>query len=105
MTNPHNARWTMATLNSPDPPALARFYGRLLGWEIDTESPTWVTLCNPNGGIRLGFHIEDVYQRPVWPSEPGKQIMQMHLEVQVDDLAAGCALHLAARDLDVEGLL
>ena len=26
-----------------------------------------------------------------WPSKPGEQIMMMHLEVLVDDLAAGCA--------------
>lgn len=87
----HNARWTMTTINSPNPPELARFYARLLGYEIETEDPGWVTLRNPNGGMRLGFHIEDVYTPPTWPSEPGKQIMQMHLEIAVDDLAAGCA--------------
>jgi catechol 2,3-dioxygenase-like lactoylglutathione lyase family enzyme len=86
-----NPTLTMVTLNSPDPPALAHFYGRLLGWEIETESPGWTTLRNPTGGIALGFHIEDVYQRPVWPSEPGEQIMQMHLEIRVADLVAGCA--------------
>jgi catechol 2,3-dioxygenase-like lactoylglutathione lyase family enzyme len=91
METSSNPTLTMVTLNSPDPPALARFYARLLGWELETESPGWSTLRNPAGGIRLGFHIEDVYQRPVWPSQPGKQIMQMHLEIRVDDLAAGCA--------------
>jgi catechol 2,3-dioxygenase-like lactoylglutathione lyase family enzyme len=91
MTTPHNARLTMVTLNSPNPPELARFYARLLGWEIATEEPGWVTLPNPNGGIGLGFHIEDVYTPPTWPSKPGEQIMMMHLEIEVDDLAAGCA--------------
>jgi catechol 2,3-dioxygenase-like lactoylglutathione lyase family enzyme len=91
MTNAHNARVTAVTLNSPDPPALARFYAQLLGWKIETEEEGWVTLPNPNGGIGLSFHIEDVYTPPTWPSEPGKQIMQMHLEVRVDDLEAGCA--------------
>ena len=91
MATAHNARVTTVTLNSPDPPALARFYARLLGWEVGTEEPGWVTLPNPSGGIGLAFHVEDVYTPPTWPSEPGKQIMQMHLEVLVDDLAAGCA--------------
>jgi catechol 2,3-dioxygenase-like lactoylglutathione lyase family enzyme len=91
----HGATLTMVTLNSPNPPALAHFYARLLGWEVEKESFGWTTLRNPNGGIQLGFHIEDVYQRPVWPSQPGEQIMQMHLEIRVDDLAAGCA-HAAA---------
>ncbi len=91
MATPHGATLTMATLSSPDPPALARFYARLLGWDIGTEEPGWVTLRNPDGGIGLGFHIEDRYTRPVWPSEPGKQIMMAHLEVRVDDLEAGSA--------------
>src|SRR5215207_10645542 len=41
--------FTMATLSSPDPPALAHFYARLLAWEVETEEPGWVTLCNPAG--------------------------------------------------------
>ncbi len=83
--------FTMVTLNSPDPPALARFYSRLLGWPIGTETPGWVTLRNPDGGIGIGFHIEDIYVRPVWPAKPGEQQMMMHLEIRVDDLEAGCA--------------
>jgi len=91
MIAPHGTRWTTTTLSSPDPSALARFYGRLLGWEIGTDEPDWVTLRNPDGGIGLAFHIEDVYQRPVWPSKLGQQIMMGHLEILVDDLEAGCA--------------
>ncbi len=91
VASPNCATLTMATLSSPDPATLARFYARLLGWEISTEEPGWVTLRNPDGGIGLGFHIEDRYTRPVWPSEPGKQIMMAHLEVRVDDLEAGSA--------------
>ena len=33
----------------------------------------------------------EVYEPPVWPPEPGKQGMQMHVEVEVDDLAAAVA--------------
>ena len=91
MATSHDAKLTTVTLSSPDPPALARFYSRLLGWEIGTEEPGWVTLRNPAGGIGLAFHIEDVYSRPVWPSQPGQQLMMAHLEIRVDDLEAGCA--------------
>ena len=91
MAATHGTTLTMVTLNSPDPPALARFYGQLLGWEIATEEPGWVTLRQPDGGIELGFHIEDHYVPPVWPSKSGEQLMMMHLELRVDDLAAGCA--------------
>jgi len=91
MTTPGNLTLTTITLSSPDPPALARFYSRLLGWEIGTEDPGWVTLLNPAGGIKLAVHIEDVYTPPIWPSQPGKQIMMEHLDIQVDDLETACA--------------
>jgi len=91
MPTAHGTTLTTITLSSPDPPALARFYSRLLGWEIGTDEPGWVTLSNPDGGIGLAFHIEDVYTPPVWPSQPGEQIMMAHLEIRVADLEAGCA--------------
>ncbi len=91
MATSHGATLTMTTLSSPDPPALARFYARLLGWEIDTEEPGWATLRDPAGPGRLGFHVEDEYAAPVWPSKQGQQLMMAHLEIRVDDLEAGCA--------------
>ena len=90
MTNSHGTRLTAVTLNSPNPAALARFYERLLGWTITVDTEDWVVLPNPEGGIGLSFHIEAMYVPPVWPAEPGKQQMMMHLEIQVDDLDAGC---------------
>ena len=75
-------------LNSPDPSALARFYSRLLGWEIVHESPEWVKLENPGGGISLAIQIEDIYVRPVWPAAAGEQQMMLHLDILVDDLEA-----------------
>jgi catechol 2,3-dioxygenase-like lactoylglutathione lyase family enzyme len=90
VTNSHGTLLTAATLNSPNPLALARFYERLLGWTITVATDGWVVLPNPEGGIGLSFHIEDIYVPPVWPAEPGKQQMMMHLEIQVDDLDAGC---------------
>jgi catechol 2,3-dioxygenase-like lactoylglutathione lyase family enzyme len=90
MTTP-GIQLTAVTLNSPDPPALARFYAQLLGWTITVDKGGWVELPNPDGGIGLSFHIEDVWQPPVWPSQPGEQIMQLHLEIQVNDLEAACA--------------
>lgn len=82
---------TGTVLNSPDPVALARFYQRLLGWEITTENSGWVMLANPDGGVGLSFQTEDIYERPVWPAKPGTQQMMLHLDIQVEDLEAGCA--------------
>lgn len=91
MTTSPGINLTAVTLNSPDPPALARFYARLLGWTVTVNEGDWVQLPNPAGGIGLSFHIEDRYVRPVWPAKPGEQQMQIHLEIRVDDLEAGCA--------------
>ena len=78
-------------LNSPDPPALARFYAGLLAWEIVDESSEWVKLENPEGGISLSVQIEDIYVRPVWPAAPGEQQMMLHLDILVDDLETAAA--------------
>jgi catechol 2,3-dioxygenase-like lactoylglutathione lyase family enzyme len=90
-----NTRVVGVTLNSPNPSALAKFYAALLGWEVTNDEGGWVELPNPDGGIALNFHSDDHYQRPVWPSEPGKQTMQVHLEIKVDNLEAGVAHALA----------
>ena len=87
----HGSRLTAVTINSPDPPALARFYADLLGWTIAVDGEDWVELANPEGGIGLSFQREDLYVRPVWPATPGEPQMMMHLDIRVDDLAAGCA--------------
>jgi catechol 2,3-dioxygenase-like lactoylglutathione lyase family enzyme len=70
---------------------LARFYERLLGWEITTEEDDWVVLRNPGGGVGLAFQTESPYERPTWPTRAGVQQMMMHLEIRVDDLEAAAA--------------
>jgi predicted enzyme related to lactoylglutathione lyase len=78
---------TTVNLGSPDPLGLATFYGELLGWEIGVAEPDWVVLRNPApGGVSLSFQLEEAHTRPVWPAGPGDQQMQIHLEVQVDEL-------------------
>jgi catechol 2,3-dioxygenase-like lactoylglutathione lyase family enzyme len=90
-------RLTLTTVNigAPDPGVLARFYQRLLGWEIKAEEPHWVLLRGPEGSVGLSFQTESSYVRPTWPAGPGDQQMMMHLEIRVDDLASAGA-HAAA---------
>lgn len=80
--------WLGVVLGTPDPPALARFYSALFGWEISSEDPTWVTMQIPGVPANLAFGLEHVYDRPVWPSEPGKQQMMFHLDIGVTDVGA-----------------
>jgi catechol 2,3-dioxygenase-like lactoylglutathione lyase family enzyme len=82
---------TATVLGTTDPPGLARFYQRLLGWPIGSEDPTWVTLRPAGGGAGLSFQLEEDHVPPSWPSSLGEQQMQLHLDVEVDDLAAAVA--------------
>jgi len=82
---------TTVNIGAPDPGALARFYGDLLGWEIRVEEPDWVVLKNPDGGATLSFQIESDYVRPIWPAAPGDPQMMMHLEIRVEDLERATA--------------
>jgi catechol 2,3-dioxygenase-like lactoylglutathione lyase family enzyme len=86
---------TAAVLGAPDPRELARFYSRLLGWPVGRDEPDWATVRPPNGGAGLSFQVEADHVRPSWPAGPGDQQMQVHLDIEVDDLEAAGA-HAAA---------
>ncbi len=78
-------------LDTPDPPVLAAFYVRLLGWPYRSEQPEWVVLTSPEGGAGLSFQREEHYVPPVWPAGPDDPAMMVHLDIEVDDLATGVA--------------
>ena len=78
-------------LDSPDAQALAGFWQQLLGWDRGADEPDWVTLRPPGGGIGLSFQTETRYVRPVWPAGEGDPQMQIHLDVEVRDLAGAVA--------------
>ncbi|MCV2393554.1 VOC family protein [Actinotalea sp. M2MS4P-6] len=85
-------RLSATVLDSREPERLAGFYQALLGWEVSAQDPTWVMLRAPGGGPGLSFQLEPIHEQPTWPAEPGAGQMQMHLDIGVDDVAAGVAL-------------
>ena len=87
---------TATVLGTPDPGGLARFYRQLLGWPIRDDEPAWATVRPEDGGPGLSFQLEADHVRPVWPPRPGTQQMQLHLDFEVDDLAAATAQALAS---------
>jgi catechol 2,3-dioxygenase-like lactoylglutathione lyase family enzyme len=87
--------FTAPVLGTPDPRGLASFYQRLLGWPIGSDDPTWVTLRG-DGGRQLSFQLETEHVPPVWPAGASEQQMQMHLDIEVDDLAAAVDVAVAA---------
>jgi catechol 2,3-dioxygenase-like lactoylglutathione lyase family enzyme len=87
---------TATVLDAPDTRQLAAFYSRLLGWPVGRDEPGWATVRPPNGGPGLSFQLEQAYVRPTWPAGPGDQQMQLHLDIEVDDLDAAGAHAVAA---------
>ncbi len=89
-------RLTSTVLAAPDPKALALFYQRLLGWPIAADEPDWVTLRPGDGRPGLSFQREERLAPPTWPAGPGDQQMQLHLDLEVDDLESSVAAAVAA---------
>ena len=83
--------WWGVVLDAPDACELARFYAILLGWEIAKAEPAWAAIGPADGVAYLAFQTAPDYERPAWPSADGAQQMMMHLDFQVDDLAAAVA--------------
>jgi catechol 2,3-dioxygenase-like lactoylglutathione lyase family enzyme len=95
MTQQPALQLTAAVLDTPDPGELARFYSRLLGWPVGRDEPDWASV-RPPGGAGLSFQLETAHVRPTWPAGPGDQQMQVHLDIEVDDLEAAGAHAVAA---------
>ena len=95
---------TSVVLGAPDAQQLAAFYRKLLGWEVRTDEPGWVTLRAPDGGMGLAFQDEADHVPPVWPAGPGDQQMMAHLDIQVRDLetAGAHAIGAGARLADFQ---
>lgn len=90
-------RWVGVAIDCTDAGPVARFYERLLGFEIgDFEPPQWAQLWDPAGGVHLNIQGENWYEPPTWPEQPREQAKMFHFEVEVDDLEAAVATALAA---------
>lgn len=91
MTGRPTYRPSTVVLGAPDPRALAAFYQHLLGWAYGADEDDWVTLRHPQWAFSLGFQREIDHTPPAWPAADGDQQMQLHLDIEVDDLDAGVA--------------
>ena len=82
----------ITALDCPDPLALADFYSRLTGLEVEPlgdllpQDVTWIELVN-DGKPTLGFQKIDSFVAPTWPD--GARPQQSHLDFDVDDLDRG----------------
>ncbi|MDO8310261.1 MAG: VOC family protein [Actinomycetota bacterium] len=85
-------RLSSVVLGAPDAAALALFYERLLDWRPVHVDVGWVKLTPPGGGTAISIQQEPGYVPPIWPSGPGDQQMQAHLDIGASDLPAAEAL-------------
>lgn len=99
--NRPRSRLSGPVLGSDDPLAHARFYSALLDWPVVDEEGAeggpekpWAVIRSPHGPHKVEFQYEADYRPPVWPSSAGAQQMHSHLDIGVDDLAAGVAFAL-----------
>jgi catechol 2,3-dioxygenase-like lactoylglutathione lyase family enzyme len=81
------------TVDGDDEQVLADFYAGLTGSPVDRIGPDGSTLSVRFDGLRLVFRRVEHHRPPTWPSDDVP--MQMHLEVEVDDLERTCARLLA----------
>jgi hypothetical protein len=86
------ADWWGVVLDAPDVAELTAFWSSFLGWPVSSQSDEGAAMSPDDGGVAyLSIQREEQYVRPVWPAEPGKQQMSLHLDFQVSDLEAAVA--------------
>lgn len=84
-------------IDCADAGPVARFYERLLGYEIRSfDLPAWAQLFDPDGGVHINVQGETWYQPPTWPERPDQQTKMLHFEVEVSDVEAAVATAIDA---------
>ena len=90
-------RWVGVAIDCADAGPVARFYERLLGFEVrDFQPPYWAQLWDPAGGVHINVQGDMQFRPPTWPERPGEQAKMLHFEVEVEDLDAAVATALEA---------
>ncbi len=99
---PPRLQATSVSISTDDPRGLAAFYAQLLDVELSGEqgpgpgeaaTAGWAQLrtTHDHGRLTINFEYDPAYVAPVWPSTPGRQQPQAHLDFWVDDLVVAVA--------------
>lgn len=90
------------TVDCKEPYELAKFYAKLLKWEIPFYDEDWACVGAPQTGQggypSILFQKNPAYKPPVWPEEPEAQQQMAHLDFAVNHLeeAVQYAVHCGA---------
>jgi catechol 2,3-dioxygenase-like lactoylglutathione lyase family enzyme len=68
-----------------DIPQLLSFYTGLLNWPVVYEVDTFVGICSDKGEVGIAFQYDENYIPPIWPSQPERQQIMVHLDFAVTD--------------------
>ena len=85
-------RLSVVALDCPDPLALADFYAKVTGLDVEPlgdfppEDVTWIELLSETKPT-IGFQKVDHFVAPTWPE--GAVPQQLHLDFEVQDLDEG----------------
>ena len=80
------AKYSVTAIDCPDPVALAHFYSKISGLEVEPlgdlapEKVSWICLMSDGEGV-ICFQIINNFLAPTWPEVPVPQ--QMHLDFGV----------------------
>lgn len=78
------------TVDCKEPHELAKFYAKLMNWEVRAFDENWAGVHPPgahHGGYPfILFQRNPDYVPPVWPEEPEAQQQMAHLDFAVNDL-------------------
>ena len=96
--------WWGVVLEAPDPHVLLEFWSAILDKPIWRDEDDGGSLDLGEGVGYLAVQKAEVYEPPVWPPEPGRPGMQLHLDVEVSDLEAAVehAVELGATVADFQ---
>jgi catechol 2,3-dioxygenase-like lactoylglutathione lyase family enzyme len=96
--------WWGVVLEAPNPREVLHFWSAILDKPIWKESEDGGALDFGEGVGYLAVQLAEVYEPPVWPPEPGKPGMQLHLDIEVVDLDAAVehAVELGATVADFQ---
>ncbi len=79
-------------LDTDDPPRLAEFYSRLLGWPIERREEDWWTVEREDHRLpRLSFQLALDHRPSSWPDNDVPQQYHLDLDVPAAELAAATA--------------
>jgi predicted enzyme related to lactoylglutathione lyase len=76
------ASLAMVNLDCDNPPALAKFYHEILGWEVTHSQDEYAMVSD--GKTSIGFGRVEGYEPPRWPDPATPK--RYHLDMYVDDL-------------------